>query len=127
MGAKSEALARQFGVKVHEAMATLEKLSGEDWKKMTEAEKWSVGVTAHHVAGALEAVAGIVSMVIKGTLSVSQENIGHYARRFWEAIPLPEYMNKMGPYVIEQGQTNHQIITTYEFDESKFLDAWEYI
>lgn len=66
MGAKSEALARQFGVKVHEAMATLENLSGADWKKMTEAEKWSVGVTAHHVAGALEAVAGIVKALASG-------------------------------------------------------------
>jgi len=66
-------------------------------------------------------------MVIKCTLSVRQENIGHYAKQFWEAIPLPEYINKKGPYAIEQGQTNHQIITTYEFDESKFLEAWEYI
>ena len=42
MGTKSEALAKQFEVKVQDAIATLEKLSEADWKKVTEAEKWPV-------------------------------------------------------------------------------------
>jgi len=66
-------------------------------------------------------------MVIKCTLSVTPENVGYYARQSWEEMPLPEYITKMGPYVIEQGQTTHQIITTYEFDRWKFAEAWEYI
>jgi len=66
MGAKSEALAKKFEVKVHEVIATVEKLSNADWKKVTETEKWSVGVTAHHVAGALEAVAGLVKALASG-------------------------------------------------------------
>ena len=33
---------------------------------MTEGEKWSVGVTAHHLAGALEAVAGLVAAIAAG-------------------------------------------------------------
>ena len=33
---------------------------------MTEAEHWTVGVTAHHLASALEPVAGIVSTIVSG-------------------------------------------------------------
>ncbi len=66
MGAKSEALAKQFEVKAREAMATLEQLSEADWKKVTAAERWSVGVTAHHLAGGLEAVSNIVKTIAAG-------------------------------------------------------------
>jgi hypothetical protein len=66
MGAKSEALAKQFEAKAQEATAVLEKLSDADWKKVTDAEKWSVGVTAHHVAGAHETIAGIIKTVAAG-------------------------------------------------------------
>jgi Mycothiol maleylpyruvate isomerase N-terminal domain len=66
MGTKSEALAEQFEGKVQEAVAVIEKLSDADWKKVTEAEKWTVGVTAHHLASALEPVAGIVSTIVSG-------------------------------------------------------------
>jgi hypothetical protein len=66
MGAKSEALAKQFEAKAQEAAAEVEKLSDADWKKVTEAEKWPVGVTAHHLAGAFEPVAGIVTSIVSG-------------------------------------------------------------
>jgi hypothetical protein len=66
MGAKGEALAKQFEAKAQEATAALEKLSDADWKKVTDAEKWSVGVTAHHVAGGHEIIAGIVQTVASG-------------------------------------------------------------
>jgi Mycothiol maleylpyruvate isomerase N-terminal domain len=66
MGAKSEALARQFEAKAQEAAVVLEKLNDADWKKVTEAETWTVGATAHHLAGALEVVAGIVTAVASG-------------------------------------------------------------
>jgi len=66
MGAKSEALAKQFEAKVQEATAVLEKLSEADWKKTTAAEKWTVGVTAHHVAGSHEGIAGIIKAVAAG-------------------------------------------------------------
>jgi len=66
MGAKGEALAKQFEAKAREAMATLEQLSEADWKQVTAAEGWSVGVTAHHLAGALEAVSGMVKAVAAG-------------------------------------------------------------
>jgi uncharacterized protein (TIGR03083 family) len=66
MGAKTEALARQFEGKVRDAVATLEKLGDADWKKVTAAEGWTVGATAHHLAGGLEAVAGIVTGLASG-------------------------------------------------------------
>jgi hypothetical protein len=66
MGAKSESLAKQFEAKGQEAAAILEKLSDADWKKMTEAEKWTVGVTAHHLATAFEPVASIVTAIVSG-------------------------------------------------------------
>jgi hypothetical protein len=66
MGAKSEALAKQFEAKAQEAAAVLEKLSDADWKKVTEAEKWTVGVTAHHLASVLEPIAGMITAIVSG-------------------------------------------------------------
>ena len=66
MAAKGEALAKQFEVKAQEATTVLERLSDTDWKKTTSAEKWTVGVVAHHMAGAHEAIAGIVKTVASG-------------------------------------------------------------
>jgi hypothetical protein len=66
MGAKSEALARRFEAKAREALATLEQIGDADWKKVTAAEGWSVGVTAHHLAAALEPIAGMITAVATG-------------------------------------------------------------
>jgi hypothetical protein len=66
MGAKAEALAKQFEAKVQEATSVLEKISDADWRKVTGAEKWSVGVTAHHVAMAHAGIAGLVKSVASG-------------------------------------------------------------
>ena len=66
MAGKGEALAKQFEAQAQEATAVLEKLSDADWKKVTAAEKWSVGVTAHHVAGAHEGIARLIKTVSEG-------------------------------------------------------------
>ena len=66
MGAKGEALARQLEAKVQEATALLEKLSDADWEKTTVAEKWTVGVTAHHIAGVYERAAHFIKTVAAG-------------------------------------------------------------
>lgn len=66
MGARAEALAKQFEAKAQEATTVLEKLSDADWRKVTDAEKWSVGVTAHHVAGSHEPIANIIKAVVTG-------------------------------------------------------------
>jgi hypothetical protein len=68
MGAKGEALAKQFEGKAREAAAVVESLSDADWKKVTDAEKWTVAATAHHLARAFEAVSGIVTGIVSGQL-----------------------------------------------------------
>ena len=74
MGARSEALAKQFLAKAQEAVVVIERLSDADWNKVTETEKWTVGVTAHHLASALEAVASIVTAIVSG------QPRGHFTR-----------------------------------------------
>ena len=74
-------VARQFEGKTRDALATLEKLGDTDWKKVTAAEKWTVGVTAHHLAGALEAVAGIVTGIVSGAPSPGNFTRGQGVRR----------------------------------------------
>ena len=66
MGARGETLAKQFEAKAQEATGVIEKLSDQDWKKVTAAEKWPVGVVVHHVAGAHEGIANIVKTVATG-------------------------------------------------------------
>jgi DinB superfamily len=68
MGARGEALAKQFEAKAREAVAMLERLSDGEWKQVTGAEKWTVGVTAHHLANAFETVPGIVTAIAAGQL-----------------------------------------------------------
>ena len=66
MGARADMLAKAFEQKAGEMTETIEKLTDADWKKVTTAEKWTVGVTAHHVAGAHEPISGIVKAVAAG-------------------------------------------------------------
>jgi uncharacterized protein YndB with AHSA1/START domain len=63
---RGEALAARFEVKTRDAVAVLGALSDADWKKVTAAEGWTVAATAHHLAGALEAVAGIITTLVSG-------------------------------------------------------------
>src|SRR5258708_39495117 len=88
MGTKGEALAKQFEAKAQEAASVLEKLSDADWKKVTEAEKWSVGVTAHHLAGSYERVPDIATGLAAGqsfgnfTRKILDERNAQHARDF---------------------------------------------
>ena len=66
MGARAESLAKQFETKAAEMTGVIKDLSDADWKKTTAAEKWSVGVTAHHVAGGHEGILGIVKTLAAG-------------------------------------------------------------
>jgi hypothetical protein len=66
MGAKGESLAKQFEAKAAEATAVFERLSDADWKKVTAAEKWSVGVTAHHIASSHGPIGGLIKTVADG-------------------------------------------------------------
>ena len=66
MGAKGETFAKQFEAKAQEVSSTIERLSDADWKKVTAAEKWSVGVVAHHIAGSHQGLSGVVKMLADG-------------------------------------------------------------
>lgn len=66
MSAQAESLAKQFEGRAAEMTTAIERLTDTDWKKVTAAEKWSVGVTAHHVAVSHEVIAGIVKAVATG-------------------------------------------------------------
>src|SRR2546428_747191 len=66
MGAKAEALAKQFEAKVQEATKVMEKLSDAEWKKVTSAERWPVCVVAHHIAIAHEGIGNLVKSVASG-------------------------------------------------------------
>jgi hypothetical protein len=66
MGARTEALAKQFETKAQEATGVFEKLTDADWRKTTGAEKWSVGVVAHHIAQGHEGIARLVKTVADG-------------------------------------------------------------
>src|SRR5229473_1185058 len=64
MGTRAEQLASKFDQACREINTVVEKLSVE-WKKVTSAEKWPVGVVAHHVAGGHAAISGLVQNVAK--------------------------------------------------------------
>jgi hypothetical protein len=66
MGARGETFAKQFEAKAQEATAVIEKLSDADWKKTTTAEKWTVGVVAHHIAMAHQGIGGIMKSLADG-------------------------------------------------------------
>ena len=66
MGARAEALAKQFEVKAQEASAIFESLTDAEWKKKTSSEKWPVGVVAHHIAVSHELIAGIIKTIADG-------------------------------------------------------------
>jgi hypothetical protein len=77
MGAKGEALAKQFEAKAQEATAVFERLSEADWKKVSPGEKWSVGVIAHHIAQSHMGIAGLIKSLASGhhTASISMDDI----------------------------------------------------
>lgn len=80
MGAKGEVLAKQFEAKAQEAAAVLERLSEADWRKVTEAEKWPVGVTAHHLAGSYDRVPDIAMGLASG------QPFGNFTRKMLDAM-----------------------------------------
>src|SRR5690242_4869570 len=43
-----------------------QKLTDEQWRLVTTAEGWTVGVTAHHVASTYESLAGLVNLIATG-------------------------------------------------------------
>ena len=65
MGARAEQLAKKFDESCGEFNKVVEGLSDVDWKKVTSAEKWPVGVVAHHVAEGHANISGLIHLVAK--------------------------------------------------------------
>jgi uncharacterized protein YndB with AHSA1/START domain len=63
---RAHALTAEFETRARQARAMVEGLSDAEWTTMTRAEQWPVGVTAHHLASAYQAVAAIVTAVASG-------------------------------------------------------------
>ena len=88
MSPRAESLAKQFEMKAAELSKAISQLSDAEWKKVTTAEKWPVGVTAHHVAGSHEPISGIVKTVAAGqsipnfTMAMLDESNAKHAREF---------------------------------------------
>ena len=88
MGAKGEAFAKHFEAKVEEAAALLEQLTDADWGKTTTAEKWTVAVTAHHIASSYEPATHIIKTIAAGhalphfTREILDEMNAQHAREF---------------------------------------------
>jgi hypothetical protein len=66
MATKSTVLADRFDAEIDKALATVEGLSDADWRKVTAAEGWTVGVTAHHYANALEPISQLIEGLVAG-------------------------------------------------------------
>ena len=65
MGARAEQLAKKFDESCGEFNKVVESLSDTDWKKVTSAEKWPIGVVAHHVAEGHANIGGLIHLVAK--------------------------------------------------------------
>jgi hypothetical protein len=63
-------------------------------------------------------------MVIVGIASYPLENAKEVAKRLMEQPPLPAYITMKGPYGNVEVGVGAKAITLYEFDESKFSEAW---
>lgn len=66
MGARAEQLASKFEQSCREFNLLVERLSDAEWKAITSAEKWPVGVVAHHVAEGHGGIAALVQTVAQG-------------------------------------------------------------
>jgi hypothetical protein len=86
MGARAEAMAGKFDERYRELSKLVEGLSEADWKKVTSAEKWPVGVVAHHLAVAYGSVADLVRVVAAGqavpprTMDMVHDNNAKHAK-----------------------------------------------
>jgi hypothetical protein len=63
MGSQAEVLAAQLEAAIDEAAAAIEGCSDERWSALNAADGWSVGVTAHHIAGSVEGTYGLAQAI----------------------------------------------------------------
>lgn len=88
MGARVEQLAAQLEQANNDVIATVEGLSDEQWKVMTEEEGRNVAVLAHHIASSHEGLSRLVQALAHGQplppLTMDMINAGNaqHARQF---------------------------------------------
>jgi len=118
MGAKTEAVAKQVEAKCEEALATVRALSDKDWPLVTSAEKWSVGVTAHHLAGAIGVVTTMIESMAAGHSSLASFGIDKIDEA--NAIHAREYANCTKAETIDLLQRNASaaVKTLRELDDN---------
>src|SRR5262245_9190284 len=66
MSARAEELARRFEQANDELLKTVQGCSSEQWGKTCSGERWSVGVTAHHVASSYGPITNFVQALANG-------------------------------------------------------------
>lgn len=66
MSDRARALADRFEQVNNEVIRAVESFSDAQWRATCTGETWSVGVTAHHLAGAHQAIAGVAQAIGTG-------------------------------------------------------------
>lgn len=66
MPVSGEALAETLSAKVSEIIATLDRLSAEQWRRTCAAEGWPVGLVAFHIALGVERQCGWIANAVEG-------------------------------------------------------------
>jgi uncharacterized damage-inducible protein DinB len=67
MSERAANYASQFEALNNEMIAAVEQCSDEQWQQKTQSEGWSVGCTAHHLAGGHGPIAGFVQAIATGS------------------------------------------------------------
>jgi hypothetical protein len=66
-------------------------------------------------------------MVIIVTMAYPPESAKEIVKRFKEQPPLPAYITLRGPYAIGEVGVGIKVITIYEYDQSKFSEAMDFL
>jgi len=66
-------------------------------------------------------------MVIIAMISYPPESSKEMAKRFMEQPPLPTYVTMKGPYFNSEVGGGMKALAVYEFDQSKFSEANQFI
>ena len=103
MGARAEQLANTFEQACRDFNVLVERLTDAEWKKITAADKWPVGVVAHHVAQGHAGIMGILQAVAKGQ---SMPNVTMDMIHDMNAKHAKEHANTTKVVTLELLQTN---------------------
>lgn len=71
---RAEVLAARIEEISGEVIASAEQCSAEEWRRITDAERWQVGVVCRHIARSWEVYPGIIRRLVSGEPPPSQYN-----------------------------------------------------